>query len=224
MLRERDLKMINHIQKYGFLTINQAYKIFFTDRRCGYDLARRRLAKLVEQGHIKSNMDYLSSSEKIFYLVDKYMQPSKHTILIMDTYAELVALCGGVEKEDNNKGVLEFEREQEWKSIKRRSDGYGIFIMGEYLYEIFIEVIYHIGTDRKTRVEDMSKKYEEIIKYNVSKPLVNETLKREDDIPTNKIILIVSYNPYKNEINIDDNLAKIVNVDYSLKGIGNILT
>lgn len=212
MLKERDLKIIRHIEEYGFITIKQAYKIFFTDRRCGYDLARRRLAKLVEQGHMKGYMDYLSTNpEKIFYIDEMYKMPSKHTLLIMDSYAEIVNIGAN---------IIYFKREQRWEITKRRSDGYAIFIMGDYLYEVFIEVIYHIGTDRKSRIQDMSRKYLDIIESNESAPIIHESFK--SFVPNvNTVILIVSSSVDDNEIEIDD--ERVVNVDYRFNGIGNIL-
>lgn len=215
MLRERDLKMIRHIEKYGFITIKQAHKIFFTDRRCGYDLARRRLAKLTEQGHMLSYMDYLSTNpEKIFYLKEKYKLPSRHTILIMDTYAEIVSLGAK---------IMYFEREQVWEESNRRSDGYVVFLSGEYLYEVFIEVIYHIGSDQKSRIEDMSNKYYKIISSNESSDVVSEAMNTDKAMPTNKVILIVNGDEKKQEIE-DFGEAKIVNVNYNLSGISNILS
>lgn len=215
MLRERDLKIINHIDKYGFITIKQAHKIFFTDRRCGYDLARRRLAKLTEQGHMLSYMDYLSTNpEKIFYLVDDYKYPSRHTILIMDAYAEIVSLGAK---------IMYFKREQDWKESNRRSDGYAIFLSGGYLYEVFIEVIYHIGSDQKSRIEDMSNKYYKILESEESSDIVSEVMNRDDEVPTNKVILIVNSDEKKQEIE-DFGEAKILNVNYNLSGISNILS
>lgn len=214
MLKERDLRIIRHIEEYGFITIKQAYKIFFTDRRCGYDLARRRLAKLVEQGHMNGYMDYLSTNpEKIFYIKDKYKMPSKHTLLIMDSYAEMVNLGAN---------VLHFKREQRWDKTDRRSDGYAIFIMGDYLYEIFVEVIYHIGTDQKSRKIDMSKKYVDIIESEESSDVLKKVIGKDYIPNSNKVILIVSSSIDDDEIEIED--EKVVNVDYRFNGIGNILT
>lgn len=213
MSKERDFRIIKHIEDYGFLTIKQAHKIFFTDRRCGYDLARRRLAKLTEQGHIKSYMDYLSTNpEKIFYLKEGFKMPSKHTILIMDSYAELISIGAK---------PIYFKREQRWDISNRRSDGYCVFIVGEYLYELYIEVIYHIGTDKKARVGEMSKKYIEIIKSKESSNIVLEKM-GDRGVNVNRVILIVSSNAKEDEIIIDD--EKVISVDYRLSGFVNILT
>lgn len=213
MLRERDLKIIKHIDKYGFITIKQCYKMFFTDRKCGYDLARRRLSKLVEQNHIKGYMDYLSTNpEKIFYLDDRYIQPTRHTILIMDSYAEIVALGGD---------VLYFEREQKWVKANRRSDGYCLFLLGGYMYEVFIEVIYHLGVKRDVRVSDMTDKYSDVVESMESKNIIG-TVWDNPNVPTNKVVLVVTSNTDKQEISeVDD--VKAVSVNYNLKGIGSIL-
>lgn len=215
-MKERDLKIRKHIEDFGFITIKQASKIFFQNRRCSYDLARRRLKKLVEQGFFKSYMDYLNSNpEKIFYINDKYKSPSRHTILIMDTYAEII-----------NMGItpLYFKREQYWLESNRRSDGYMIFLKEGYMYEIFIEVIYHLGTDKKSRNEDMNKKYQDIIESKESLEIVGDIVKKtfkktiEEDI-TNKVILILS--PVEEDIAIDN--QKVVVANYQMNNIVNIL-
>lgn len=216
MMRERDLKIRKHIEDFGFITIKQASKIFFQNRRCSYDLARRRLNKLSEQGYFNSYMDYLNSNpEKIFYINDKFKSPSRHTILIMDAYAEIV-----------NMGItpLYFKREQYWLDSNRRSDGYMIFLKEGYMYEIFIEVIYHLGTDKKSRNEDMNKKYQDIINskesLNIVKRVVEKTFEKtvEEDL-TNKVILVLS--PIEEEIDIDN--QRVVVTNYHMDNIVNIL-
>ena len=90
MLNERDEKIIRYIENYGFVTISQCYKMFFRNRAYGYDLARKRLAKLQQKGHLLSHIDYLEKNpEKIYYIDEEYSSPSKHTIMIMNSLAEI---------------------------------------------------------------------------------------------------------------------------------------
>lgn len=204
---------MKHIEEYGFITIKQAHKIFFNDRQTGYDLARKRLFKLAEQGHIKGYIDYLSPSpEKIYYLNDKYKSPTKHTILIMDAYAEIVNL--GVK-------TLHFKREERWEQSGRRSDGYCIFVMDDYAYEIFIEVKYRMGTDQVNKVDDINKKYTEILKSGECAKKLKNILNTEEELDTYKVILVVDPYSHKTEWEVDD--EKVVKVDYTFKGIGRIL-
>lgn len=211
MRKERDIRIIKHIEKHGFITIKQAHKIFFNDRQTGYDLARKRLFKLAEQGHIKGFIDYLSPNpEKIYYLEDKYKSPTKHTILIMDAYAEIINL--GV-------NMIYFKREEKWEKTNRRSDGYAVFIMEDYLYEVFIEVKYRMGTDQVNKADDLNKKYSEILNSGeCSEKIVSIT---NNHIDTNKVILVVD--PYYHKYEWEVENEKLVKVDYTFKGIGKIL-
>lgn len=204
---------MKHIEEYGFITIKQAHKIFFNDRQTGYDLARKRLFKLAEQGHMKGYIDYLSPNpEKIYYLNDKYKSPTKHTILIMDAYAEIVNLGGR---------MLYFKREEKWELSNRRSDGYCIFAMEGLPYEIFIEVKYRMGTDQVNKVDDINKKYTEILNSGECESKFKRIFNTDKDLETYKVILVVDPYSHKTEWEVDD--EKVVKVDYTFKGIGRIL-
>lgn len=213
MRKERDIRIMKHIENYGFITIKQAHKIFFNERQTGYDLARKRLLKLLQQGYIKGYMDYYSdNAEKIYYLEEDYKMPSKHTILIMDSYAEMVNL--GV-------NMLYFKREEKWKKTNRRSDAYAVFIIDDYLYEVFVEVQNNMSNGQSYKVQDMNKKYSDIFASGECEEKIKEITKSEGELDSCKSVLIVDPYNHKYEWEVDN--ERVVKVDYTFKGIGKIL-
>lgn len=188
MLNTRDAKIIRHIESYGFVTISECYKMFFNNRNYGYDLARKRLSKLQEQGYIFSHMDYLERCpEKIFYIDENFSTPKKHTIIVMNAFAEMVRL--GAEP-------LFFKREQKWLDGKRRSDGYFLFKIDSYIFQLFIEVesaTTNKKTSREIIVEDFNKKYTEIFSSDEPYKLIRNILRlsaNETVNPVNRILVI----------------------------------
>lgn len=188
MLNARDAKIIRHIESYGFITISQCYKMFFNNRNYGYDLARKRLAKLQEQGYMFSHIDYLEKCpEKIFYIDETYSTPKRHTIVIMNAFAEMIRL--GAEP-------LFFKREQKWLNGKRRSDGYLLFKINSYIFQLFIEVesaTTNKKTSREIIVEDFNKKYTDIFSSGEPNELIKSILNLSDNDeinPINRILVI----------------------------------
>lgn len=216
MLKERDINIIKHIERYGFITIKQGYKIFFNKAGYGYDLSRKKLANLEQKGYISGFLDYFSNTgEKIYYIEDKFKNPSKHTVLVMDTFSEIVKL--GAE-------VLFFKREQKWLDGERRSDAYSVFKIGDYLYELFIEVEGSGSHKRYTReniIADFNKKYTEIIQSKEPQLIINDIFGSKTDISSTRRILVVDNIPHVLEWLVDDEI--IVQVNSSLEGIGKLL-
>lgn len=180
---ERDINIVRHVETYGFITIKQAQKIFFNKPSYGYDLARKRLRILEEKGHLSSVMNKFTKGEKIFYLDEKFAYPKEHTMLIMDCYSEIAKIGGE---------VLVFNREKRWLDGKRRSDAYCIFKIDEFLYEIFFEL--RLGNNHGFGIEyvinDMNKKYTQIIESGEPQAIVNGLYNSKEDIQTNRRIVI----------------------------------
>lgn len=98
MLTSRDFNIIEFVGKYGCITSNQAYKIFFNHAKQGELIARRRLKKLADSKELLVMEDW-KTNQKIYYLKKK---PSIHTIKCIDFYAELVF---------QGADILQFKRE-----------------------------------------------------------------------------------------------------------------
>lgn len=221
MLNERDEKIIRYIETYGFVTISQCYKMFFRDRAYGYDLARKRLAKLQEKGHLLSQIDYLEKNpEKIYYIDYENSSPSKHTIMIMNSLAEVYKL-------DAN--VRYFAREQDWMDGKRRSDAYILFNLNNYVYQLFVEVEGSSTKKKRTReeiVNDFNNKYTDIL--NSEEPLhlaykcFNLNPTNYDKLEVITRILVIDNFSHNNYPWFVDG-EKVIQLDFSLKKFGQIL-
>lgn len=86
MVTERDKKILDHINKYGFVTINQAIDMFFNNLSFAYDIARRRLNKLADCGFV--NKGKISVSNQNIYFINS--KPSYQYILYMDFICKLI--------------------------------------------------------------------------------------------------------------------------------------
>lgn len=86
MLMERDLKILDWIDNYKAITIEQAQHLFFNG---SYEAARRRLSTLENDKTIKS-YTAKATKQKVFY-VDKKI--SDHDIYILD-YIKALKSCG----------------------------------------------------------------------------------------------------------------------------------
>lgn len=130
MLTDRDRAIYNHIEQYKFASIEQIQKIFFKEQKYSYDIARRRLNKLVSNDYLKCSRNFITN-QNIYYLDTQYKKVSLHSIILMDFYAEL---C------NSNAKILNFEKEKEWLDGKIRSDGFCIYEFNGYRFYNLIEV------------------------------------------------------------------------------------
>lgn len=99
MITDRDREIINFIYDIGFITIEQCGKIFYSDSKVSYDLARRRLKKIAE------GSDYIKrftngETKQVIYIPkeSRLKKLSKHDILVVDYLAELKSLGANIER------------------------------------------------------------------------------------------------------------------------------
>lgn len=147
MITERDREIINFIYDIGFITIEQAGKLFFTDSKVSYDLARNRLKKLVRQDlYIKAIRN--TETKQLLYVPkeSKLKRVSKHDLLVLDYLAELKCLgceIETVELEKDLGGVV--------------PDGYVKFIFNGYRYHQLLEIQLrhdYVDINRFNKVKD----------------------------------------------------------------------
>lgn len=131
MLTKRDKEILNWIQDYDILTINQAKSLFFNNV---YDNARRRLRVLEQQGILNSYI-CKDSKEKV-YCVDK--KRSQHDIYIVDFIAKLITL-------DCN--ILEFKLKPHYLNGDLIPDAFVKFSQGDDLYLVLLEIDYKHATE-----------------------------------------------------------------------------
>lgn len=131
MLTKRDKDILNWIQEYDVITINQAKSLFFNNV---YDNARRRLRVLEQQGVLNSYI-CKDSKEKIYY-IDK--KRSQHDIYILDFIVKLISL-------DCN--IVEFKLKPHYLNGDLIPDAFIKFSKDDDLYLVFLEVDYKHATE-----------------------------------------------------------------------------
>lgn len=134
MLTERDRMILQHIEAYKGITIQQAYRIFFKDKAYGLDYARKRLRILNEQGFIKYKTDRVTR-KRIYYTNKAFRE---HDMYIMDFYSWIV-FHGGE--------ILEYIPNR--KAGSKSSDGYFKFKFQDHIYPYFLEVNLYNKADMK---------------------------------------------------------------------------
>ena len=131
MLTKRDREILNWIQEYDIITINQAKDMYF---KGVYDNARRRLRVLEQQGFLNSYICN-DSKEKVYY-IDK--KRSLHDIYIIDFITKITLLEGK---------IIEFKLKPKYLNGSLIPDAFIKFSKGDDLYLIFLEVDYKHGTE-----------------------------------------------------------------------------
>jgi hypothetical protein len=131
MITQRDREIVRHIEKYNFATIDQIAKIVFGEHKCSYDIARRRLKRLIDSQYLRKFKN-IDTNELIFTLPENPIKKvSQHSILVMDYYSELIKT--GVE-------MIGFQREKSFQSGKVRSDAFINFKFNGFNYFQVLEV------------------------------------------------------------------------------------
>ncbi|WMJ81990.1 hypothetical protein RBU49_07000 [Clostridium sp. MB40-C1] len=190
MITSRDRKIINFIDKYGFLTIDQAAKLFFGNFKTQYDIARRRLKKILENGGYIRVFKNTETNQMIYAPEDsKLRKVSKHDLLVMDYVADIKTLGAELEK-------IEFEKDFDGAI----ADAFIIFKLGDYRYYHILEV-------------QLRHDYVDINRYkNVINTILNET---NNTLP--KLIIVQNTNHDYTKENRTD--MEIIQLDTSLSDI-----
>jgi hypothetical protein len=123
MLTKRDRLILNHIEHFKFITIQQCADLFFYNVKSRYTCARKRLNILsqIDWGYIdeKNKNKLIKKSTniatgKISYSYDG-RNVSEHSTLIMDFYTQMII---------NGAEVLEYVKEKRWMNGKIISDAF----------------------------------------------------------------------------------------------------
>lgn len=195
MITDRDKEILKYMCEYKYATIKQLEKIFFKEQQYSYNIARRRMDRLVKAGYV--NTHKLDTNGKIVYILndseEKINPPSLHRLLVLDVLAELHYL--GMD-------VKEFSVEKVWMDGKVRSDAFIVVDILDKRYRFFLEV--HISNN-KHNLEKYSKLY--------------ETREVQGYISSNKYprVLLITDRSYKNLDCIEN--VDVVRVDTNLDGL-----
>lgn len=213
VLKEKDKEIIRYVEQYGFITIAQAYDIWFSHRRYGYDLARKRLQQMVQDNYLKQQYDMEEMySPKIFHIEDRYRKPTKSMILTMDVYSYITRIGGTIRY---------FKREEEWLNKKYRSDAFVVFTMEGYCYSAYVEVLNSTSSKDVATNSKFQNKYIEIVQSNEVQGKLRNIFNKSGDYDDPSLIIIDDIK-HRNELAIP-NLNKIITVDYKLNGLSKIL-
>ena len=211
MLTNRDKEMIYHIEKYGFITIAQAYSIWWNDRKYGYDLARKRLNHCIVLKQIKGYKPVGNIyAEKIFYIENKYATPTKSMIISMNIYAELCR---------QGADIIHFKREENWMNEKYRSDAFAVVSLNNKIYSACIEIIDTTKLSYSVHKKTLISKYEDIYSDDEIENRLVDITNLDRKFSDSKLIIITELLP-KTPIEIDE--VEIVLLDYSLQKLAQI--
>ena len=134
MITEKDRLILRHIEKYSFVTLEEAKNIAFPDMKRGYEYVRTRLQRLVK---VEKRLKIIQNSAlklKLFVDIDadiKKIPTSPHRIYLMDFYCKLIAAGAIVEK---------FDLEREWMNRTLRSDALIVYNYGGFKFRNLVEV------------------------------------------------------------------------------------
>lgn len=135
-LTDTDHKVLQFVEEMGSITILQCRNMFYKTQRYGYDIARKRLGKMVQFNKLKVDRDNVTS-QNVYYM-DKKLR--KHDILVLDFYSHLIY---------SGASIVYFNPEQEWMNGKYRSDAYISYILNGKLYFNILEVVRTSGVDEE---------------------------------------------------------------------------
>jgi hypothetical protein len=131
-LTDRDnLTIKEWFEPFKYASIPQIEKAFFRGRQNSYEIARRRLSNMTENGFLKLYRDEIGNRSIYILKDDKIKPPSPHRMIVLDVLAEM-KYCGF--------GVEYFSIEKQWLDRQIRSDAFTVFTIKKHRYHFFIEV------------------------------------------------------------------------------------
>ena len=147
MITDRDRDIINFIYDIGFITIEQTGKLFFTDSKVPYDLARNRLKKLVKQDLYIKAIRNTETKQLLYVPMESLLKRvSMLDFLVLDYLADLK--CLGCEVET-------VEVEKDFGGII--PDAYVRFVFNGYRYHQLLEIELrhdYVDINRFNKVKD----------------------------------------------------------------------
>lgn len=208
-ITDTDNKVLQFVEEFGAITINETRNIFYNTQIKGYEIARRRLGKLVSYKKLNVYRD-MDLNLNIYTMGKKMTQ---HGILALDYYSELVRLGAN---------IVYFKQEQPWlidlstKKAKYNSDAYCCYYFEGKVYFDIVEVV-------KTKNVE-TQKYIDIYNSKEAHILNDEIYKQLGGKPRNLFprLVIIDNVKHKNDLCINDNV-KIIQLDFRLKNISKLL-
>ena len=201
-ITDTDQQVLRFIEQYGSMTIRQAQKMFYNTQKYGYDIARRRMKKLVNYGKIKVARD-ACGNENVYYM-DKKL--SYHDLLVLDFYTELVY---------NGAKIVYFKQCQSWLDRKVISDAYCCYILSNRVFFNIVEVVQTHGVD----VEKYDKLYKSGEPQKFNSMIYNKL--GGGDINEFPRLVIIDNIKHKEKLNTNNNI-KVSQLDFNLSNFSEI--
>lgn len=137
--RNKSNEIINALEQFEGLTINQLGHMFFPSNEYNYYYARNKLKLMQNKGLINAYRD-IDKNKKIYFIGNKLPDISMHRMVLMDFYSYLV--YSGCE-------IKDYKFEYRWLDGKYRSDGIFFIEFNEVMQIIVVEVDFTHKTDLK---------------------------------------------------------------------------
>lgn len=130
MITDRDRDIINFIYNVGFASISNIHYTFFMHCKYGYDIARKRLKKIYDNGNYLRKFMNVETNEIVYIPTDSKLRSiSIHNMKCLDYICKLKQL--GCE-------IIDMELEPVFVNIK--PDAYISFKFDGYMYFQLLEV------------------------------------------------------------------------------------
>jgi len=171
-LRQRDNDIINFINNYGFLSIQQCANIFYTDNKMKYDEARKRLKKLYDNKLL--HRLFIDNNKIVYTSNHKFV--NWHRYLLIQFYS-LLCQYGKINT---------FITEYQFTDMGIRPDGFFELIFNNQLISMFVEIDYSHNTELD-RYEKLYKdgRIQEYYKDRYGKVIFPEVVVVKKNIPKN---------------------------------------
>lgn len=201
-LTDRDQKVLKFVEQYGSTTISQTQKMFYNTQKYGYDIARRRLRKMVVNNKLKVSRDP-SGNENVYYTEKKL---NYHDLLVLDYYAELIY---------QGAQVVYFKRNQPWLGGKYISDAYCCYVLGRKVFFNIIEVVrtHKVDNDKYLKLIESGEpqRFNSIIYEKLGGKPINEFPR----------LIIIDNVEREKEVFIHSDVM-VYNLDFKLRGFSKI--
>jgi hypothetical protein len=200
-ITERDNEILNFVESYGSITIDQCKKIYCTNCSRGDVIARRRLSKLVQFDKLKVGKDKITN-QNVYYM-DKKL--SFHDLLSISYYAKLI---------ESGSRMSHFKRVKQW-SNELKSDAFICHHVGNEVMFDILEVV-------RTHAPDLDK-YKRLYDSTVPQKYCSAMYKKltgKDTICIPRLILIDEVR-HKKPLFINQDVD-IIQLDFEMRQIAKI--
>lgn len=206
-ITDKDNEVLRFVEEFGAITIKECQNMFYNTQVKGYEIARRRLGKLV--GYKKLNVYRDMDLNLNVYTMGKKI--SQHGILALDYYSELIKLGAN---------MVYFKQEQPWLVVDKKptycSDAYCCYYFEGKVYFDIVESV------RTKNIE--VQKYIDIYNSGEAHKLSDDIYKQLGGETRNLFprLIVIDNVQHKNKLFINNDI-KIMQLDFNLKNISKVL-